>query len=208
MRLSDREKILGLIVIMLVGFYFYDRLILEPVLAEVKQLDAETNQLCLQKEANQELIILNQKVQQEVGSLDYSDDMETLLPVLPHTAEVISYLSECARNQSLVLCFIHFKLVDSERTSAEQGITAETTPKAINLQLGVQGDYDKLISFLVSIENAPRIYKINHSNLKVVDPAGIISDNQESGVLTKDPTTSDYDRNQATLTLDLSVFYD
>jgi len=206
MKLSDREKILGLIVVVLVGFYLYDRLIIKTVSTEVKRLSAENEILEVNLEADQEIITIRQNVRQEVGSLDYTQDMEKMLPSSPDLAEVMSYLTDGARKQGVKICYLRVNLPNAPNVVPET-VADPIQPDVIGLQLSVEGKYEDLISFIVDIENAPRIYSINHSNIEQLNN---YNKPETSANPAQTPVSREVDHleyHAAVLCIDINAFY-
>jgi hypothetical protein len=207
MKFSNREKILGTIVLLLAAFYLYDRTLLEPIRVELSRLQAENEQMSIKIESNQERLETEKMIKQEVGELDYNRDMTTMLPASPMASGAIAYVTECAGDKNVSLRFISCTLLDSPSISPPSKAGPIIPPSMINFQLSAEGNYYDLLSFLLDIENAPRIYRINHSNLTLADTTSEVEPGSDD-ILVPDLQAVGMDYNHTVLNLDFNTFYD
>lgn len=221
MRLSKREKVLLGILLVVGGFYVFYQFEYFPRQVTIDRLKEENTRL------NREIVSFIAKeggltdINQEKRRLnDELDQMVIRLPRSPLLADIVAFLEQSARDSQVKLASVNYKESLPSKTSLDAKDTNPVKPaQYVNFQLTASGDHAGLLSFLLKIENASRIYNINSGKISLLKrkqpEMAMRSSESESGALGRagEATVAEqesltYDRNNLVIVLDISAYYD
>ena len=220
MKLSTREAALLGLLLMLGGIFLTNHYIFQPLITHKQQLVSENNNLTVELQALQNRISKYQSIERD-DSKSW-DDYQRMLEALPQSSmipSIIDYLELSASEAHVKLITIRHKesaLGDSAPKSVKSG-TDLTQIMPVNFQIVASGSHFDLLSFVVEIENAPRIYIINGVKISLAgtdqSPTGITLPNNPDMAASDKPmekTVSEsqtYDQSKSVLSLDFSAYY-
>lgn len=221
MKLSTREAALLGLLLVLGGVFLTNYYIFQPLIAHKQQLGLENNNLTLELQALQNRISKYQSMERDERKS--RDDYQRMLEALPQSAmisSIIDYLELSAREAHVKLIMIRYKESapgDPASKSAKSG-TDLTQIMPVNFQIVVSGSHFDLLSFILEIENAPRIYIINGGKISLARPdqfpTGITTSPNGPDMAASDkpiektvPESLTYDQSKSVLSLDFSAYY-
>jgi len=219
-RLSKREITLLVLLVVVSGFYLGYHFVFQPLYKNAGQLRDENVKLStdlqtLEQRLNKQgdIGLEEQKIQSEYGKI------EVKLPQSPMIPNTIDFMELIARETNVRLLSINYK----ENVPAKSGVDSKkdqpASPTAANFKITASGSHFNLLSFLLKLENAPRIYTINGSkitlaknNLKT-DTAGQAEDSTETAAIVKNEESAEkesqtYDQNKSLINIDFTAYYD
>jgi len=220
-KLSTREAALLGLLLVLGGVFLTNHYIFQPQTQQKQQLVYENTNLTSEIQGMQNRINKYQSMQKD--ELKSWDDYQRMLEAVPQTPmipNIIDYLELSAREGDVKLISIHYKdsaLGDLAPKPAKSGSElAQVMP--VNFQIVASGSHYNLLSFILEIENAPRIYIINSGKMSLarknqfatgitvpqnnLDPAKA-EKNAENAV----PESLSYDQDKSILNLDFNAYY-
>jgi hypothetical protein len=161
--LSKREiGLLGLLV--LVGLmYLAAHFLYQPFNLQQQQLQVENGRLVQELEGWEAGIALkDDQAREDSASREEYQQQLAKVPPLPVISDVIDFLELSARETQVKLLSIDYK----ESAEPQNSLNPENPPAAsldaqpINFKITVSGTHFNLLSLLLKIENAPRLYII------------------------------------------------
>ncbi len=219
MSLSTREKALLGLFFLLGCVFLLDQYLFKPLDRDARQLIAENNRLHEELQGIEERITRYQAMENsESKSQAYYQEMLEAIPQLPLIPDIIDFLETKARENKITLSSIHYKENKTRQSDSKPAGSGRqpTSLEPVNFQIVASGSYYNLLSFVLALENAPRIYVINSLKISLAAPErypqGIAAVN--SGVSSSDagaqpaaPVLLFYDQGQSILNLDFNTYY-
>jgi Tfp pilus assembly protein PilO len=213
--MTKREIALLGILIVLGGIYLGYHFVFLPLNTKTAQLQTENNtltkdsQTLQQKGANKvDVGLEEQKIRD-----DYAK-MNVKIPSSPLIPDVYTYVELCARESKVKLLTINYKenaAAKTATTAPETGSSSEAAQSA-NCQISASGSHFNLLSFLLKIENAPRIYIMNGIKVTVAKsklPAKELSANTPEQVASNvEKESQSFDLNNVVINLDFAAYFD
>lgn len=220
MRLSRREKVLLALLIVLGGLYLTDHYLFQPLLIYKRHLIEENNRLSMELQQWEEKTNQYHSLQQQEPGIeaDYQQ-MQAKVPSSPMISDIIVYLETSAREARVKLVSIQYRESAPSNYNSEESELANERAKPLNFQIVASGSHFNLLSFILKIENAPRIYIINSSKISLVrtasssygpavepssDDTRTLNDLDTQAV----PESLAYDMDNSQLNLDFNAYYD
>lgn len=174
-RLSNREKLLSLIVLYIFLAFTAYHFIYQAAAKELRDLQQENENLIASLQRIEKLEKDAQK--QEPLSAAASEEYKTLqemVPADPQIAEIVDFLRESAQKYGVEIDSIQYK--KAERQLNEDQLKNQLQYQ--DLQIELSGRHDPLISFLIRLEHASRLFSVQSVKLSckkspdiIVDPA-------------------------------------
>jgi len=165
-RLSKREITLLVLLVVVSGFYLGYHFVFEPLYKHAAQLRDENVKLStdlqtLEQRMNKkgDISLEEQKIQNEYAK------MEAKLPQSPMIPNTIDFMELSAREANVKLLSINYKENVPAKTGVDSKNNQPVSPTAANFKITASGSHYNLLSFLLKLENAPRIYTINGSKI-------------------------------------------
>jgi len=174
--LSKREiALFGLLIVVSVIYLLY-YFVFHPLNLQTTQMKAENSSLSKELQALQVKGAWPGDIGLEKQQIwDEYEKVVTKVPQSPMIPNIIDFMELSAREAHVKLLSISYKesstiktamdVKKSETASADQG---KLTAQYADFQLTASGTHLNLLSFLLKIENAPRIYKINSSKMTMI----------------------------------------
>jgi hypothetical protein len=247
--LSKRELALLVILIAVSGFYLLYYHVLHPLNLQITQLNAENISLINELPGMETELarLANIRMENQQIWYDYEKLLDKV-PQSPMIPQIIGFMDLSAREAGVKLLSINYKESPvakrndhgiAEGTSGSLHDKAERDGKlvmdnvilkneekagsmvqALNFKLVARGTHLNLLSFLLKIENAPRIYKVNSFKMIMVR-----NSQQKTGLGVEDPSQEEnsgtkkdfvdvavkesqaYDANYTEVNLDFTAFF-
>ncbi len=202
MILSEREKHLIGLLIIVVGVYMYYHYLLSPWQGTLNTIQEENHCLC-DKILVQQKLLQDETLLAEDKAWDQFKSLLDQVPAAPCIPETIACLEETAQKSGVVLLNVDYRkspeASTAEKTNTQRGWESE------DLEIQVRGDYHSIKSFIKQIEKETyRIYVISNSRLQT--PIQALS---SMGELTFDPASSSaYDPSNINAEINIKIFYD
>lgn len=221
MNWSIREKALLALLLVLGCIFVMDQYLFQPLSRDNRQLIAENTSLSAELQGIKER--LNKYQSMEAADLLKQDNYQEMLEALPQSPlipNIINDLESKARENNIILISIHYKenIAGSPALKPSGPEPQQATLVPVNFQITAHGSHYDLLSFVLALENAPRIYVIN--NLKIglagkeraVPISAVQLSNTASSVVEPNttPITPEllfYDQGKSILNLDFNAFY-
>lgn len=221
MSLSRREAALLGLLLMLVGLYLTNNYIFYPLLVNKQQLISENNNLSMELQELQSRISKYRSMQKDGFQIRYDyENMLDEVPASPMIPSIIGFIESKARDTNVKLISIRYKentdgdIVPNYTKSGSN--LKQATP--VNFKIVANGSRFDLLSFVLEIENAHRIFIINRGKISLgrtdQSPSGIavpvnntataISD---QGMAKTIPESTTYNQSKSVLDLDFSAYY-
>jgi Pilus assembly protein, PilO. len=221
MSLSTREKVLIGLFLVLGCVFLFDQYVFQPMTRCNQQLNNENSSLSTEIQANVEKSIKYKSLETEgLGKQEDYQEMLNALPDSPMISDTIDYLETRAQENNVKLISIQYKENQAGNPPSQPVRTGEQQDAAVpvRFQIVAHGSHYDLLSFVLALENAPRIYIINGLKIglaakersaqglaALADNAGISAG--EPGKLQAAPETFFYDRGKSVLNLDFNAYY-
>jgi outer membrane murein-binding lipoprotein Lpp len=220
-KLSTREAALLGIFLVFGGVFLTNHCFFQPLTAHKQQLAAENSNLTMELQTLENKTSKYQSM--EVEEVKGSVDSQKMLEAVPQSAMIsstLNYLESSARETHVKLISIHNKEnAPADAASKPADFTAdlkEVIP--IDFQIVASGSHFDLLSFVLKIENAPRIYIINGGKISLarIDKSSAdittLSNNpdmasNDKGMENAVPESSVYDKSKSVLNLDFTAYY-
>lgn len=218
MKLSKREAVLLGLLLVLGGVYLTNHYIFQPLRTHKQLLISENNRLTMELQVLQTRIGKYQSMEQNESQI--RDDYQSMLaevPQSPMIPSIIDYIETSARNAQVKLLSIRYKENVVVASNAARSGSENMQVIPVNFQISASGSYFDLLSFVLEIENAPRIFIINSGKMSLGKPRQ--SSNGITASASKDMPVSDqvmdkivpesltYDQSESRLDLDFSALY-
>ncbi len=221
MKLSTREAALLGLLLVLGGVFLINHYVFQPLTTHKQQLVLENNNLTLDLQALQNRISKYQSMERDERKS--RDDYQRMLEAVPQSSmisSIIDYLELSAREAHVKLITIRYKesALDDPALKFAESRTDLTQIMPVNFQIVVSGSHFDLLSFILEIENAPRIYIINGGKISLArtdqSPTGITTSPNSPDMAASDkpmektvPESLTYDQSKSVLSLDFSAYY-
>lgn len=223
MKLSKREIALIGLLILLGSGYLLDCFIFRPLHAQTNHISQENRSLSKEVDNLEHKISKYADIgKKETIMAEYREMMEKI-PSYPMIPMIIEELELSAEEDHISIQSIKYK--EDANTDLLLGSSQSAGPgdpqlQAVNFQIIAQGSYYNLLSFLLKIESAPRIYVINSSKMTMGKkdkapaaetpnvPAGEEGQTAESAIEIETPESQIIDQNNTILVVDFNAFYD
>lgn len=221
MSLSTRENILIGLLLVLGCVFLFDQYVFQPMTRYNQQLNNENNSLSTELQANANKSIQYQSLETE-GPAKQEDYQEMLnaLPDSPMISDTIDYLENRAQENNVKLISIQYKENQAGSPASQSAWAGEQQDSAIPVryQIVANGSHNDLLSFVLTLENAPRIYIINSLKIGLAEKErsaqgfAATADNArisagETGGLQAAPAPLFYDQGKSVLSLDFNAYY-
>lgn len=171
MKLSKREMVLLVVLLVAGGAYLTDHYLLGPLQNQKQHLAFEHDQLTSELQKWEKKTNRYQTLEQE--KLQLQDDYQQMLekiPQLPMISPVIDYLEGRARDTQVEIVSIRCQenaVAQPDRNLQLSG-SEINRPLTVNFQIIATGSYFNLLSFIMQLENAPRMYIITCAKISLV----------------------------------------
>lgn len=174
MRLSKREMVLLTILLIAASIYIYYNYIYIPVVNNAAATKTENEKLQTNLRELEKLKANQKKPAQVAQKLktDYQA-LLTKVPEDPYVPEMIVYLADAAKQSRVELKKIDYKY--DEKSTANTPATADggqekktanvAAVKSSQLEVEAIGTYNDILTFMLTIENAPRAFVLTGSDL-------------------------------------------
>jgi len=220
LRLSRRETVMLGILLVIGGFYVFYQFYYHPRQVDIEYLQDENTRLGLEMESLMAKKVGLANVSREKIRLnDELNQMIIKIPPSPLMADIINFMQQSAGESRVNLVSVNYK--ESLPGKAVVDVKEANTIKpaqSVRIQLTAEGTHAGLLSFLLKIENASRIYSINSGKISLVKrkrPDMNLNSESESGAwgsageaTVKEPESLTYDRDNLLIVLDISAYYD
>lgn len=220
MSLSLREQILLLALIIICLFYCFNKYLYQPLQDDTARLATENAQLENMINSEQERVVKSRNLQKQRRKLEEEyQQMMVKVPEHSYIPEIISFLENNALDSSVTLNKINYR-----REEKSVGATKEPDDKSISnyqpctLEISVRGNYFNLLSFLMKIEQSPRIYIINGGSFiaseKKMGSRSQPLDSENDAIIPSPAVPLEaegsvrFDSNNLTMKLQLTAYYD
>lgn len=174
MKLSKREMVLLTVLLIAASVYIYYNYIYMPVVRNVNLIQADNDKL----QANLrelEKMKQNQKKPTDVAQklkTDYQA-LLTKVPEDPYVPEMIVYLADAAKQSRVELKKLDYKYDEkstANTTAASEGSQEKKTAniaavKSAQLEVEAIGTYYDILTFMLTVENAPRTFVLTGLDL-------------------------------------------
>lgn len=174
MRLSKREMVLLTILLIAASIYIYYNYIYMPVVnhaatvkTENEKLQANLHELEKLKQNQKKPVQVAQKLKNDYQAL------LTKVPEDPYVPEMIVYLADAAKQSRVELKKIDYKYDDkstANTTASTEGSQDKKTAnvaavKSSQLEVEAIGTYYDILTFMLTVENAPRTFVLTGLDL-------------------------------------------
>lgn len=213
MKLSRRELILLAVLVIIGSIYLFHQYLYQPLQQKTNTLRAENTKIQSTIEMQRGNMKEVAKLQKEQEKL--AEEYRRLMVAVPEEAyvpEIIAWLEKSAQDASVQLNKVSYQGENNEKdNSADDGKMAAA--QVCNFELSAGGSYFNLMSFLLKIENDPRIYVINAGQLnasqKKQETAPAVSEEEGTPMPAPEPLkgAAAYDSHNLVLNLKLSAYY-
>jgi hypothetical protein len=220
-KLSTRETALFSLLLVLGCLFLSNRFIFQPLTQHKQQLISENNNLTAELRVIQDKISKYRFMQQD--ELKTRDDYQRMLEAVPQSpmiASIIDCLELSAQEANVKLVSIHYKenaLGDPAPQTAKAGSDL-TQVMPVSFQIVASGSQYDLLSFILTIENASRIFIINSSKISLAmkdqSPTGITPPlsnlepaENEKAIEGAVPESAMFDQGKSLLSLDFNAYY-
>ncbi|MGS0746536.1 hypothetical protein ACU70A_11450 [Syntrophomonas erecta subsp. sporosyntropha] len=190
MKLSRREVIL-LVALLLCGLvYAFVNYYFRPVQAQISALQRENQKLESSVDVLKTQVDTGQSLEKEKGKME--EEYRRLAAKVPEEAyipEVIAFMESGAADARVVLLSIDYRGGEKEKAAADQlrldvstktpaQIKPEDSPSfsAVEFQLTARGSYPALVAFMMKIENAKRLLNIKNSKISLTKCQVVVND--------------------------------
>lgn len=218
MKFSKREMALLGLLLVLGGVYLTSNYLFQPLQTQKQQLVSENNKLGMEIQVLQNEISRYQSMEQ--AGLQIGDNYQKMLEAVPQSPlipSIINYLELKARDTKVKLISIRYK-ENALGDTAPNSVKSALNIKPVNFQIVASGSHFDLLSFILEIENAPRIYIINSGKISLCrtdqSPVGIAASVNSADVTINDkvmdktvPESITYDQSKSLLDLNFSAYY-
>jgi Tfp pilus assembly protein PilO len=156
-----------LLVLAIIGtIYLFYAYLYEPVTSQTRIISAENQNLNKEVESSQNRIKSAaglsaewERLQQQYTELAVKVPGESMLP------EALSYLDKSAAECGVELETISLQPMPVVMTGAGSTNGVESSLQQVKIQLSLRGSYFNLLSYLLKIEKAPRLYRIENAQM-------------------------------------------
>ena len=166
MKTSSREKMLGIITAVLLVMVLFFEFIFEPLLTKRKQLMSEYTDLKLQASVIQNDLQLRDQVERQYQSIKAqlrSSDNETVRTDDQELASFAQTLFNLQDKHGLKQK--SFRLGRAEH---------ESTYRVLRLNLELQGQLNRMLRFIQTVETSAEPWKIDHCDIRACDQKDMI----------------------------------
>ncbi|MDD4802188.1 MAG: hypothetical protein PHF24_04515 [Syntrophomonas sp.] len=241
MSLSKRELVLLGVLIVAGGIYLVTNFLFQPLQLQIKQMKNENNSLSQELLGLQSQQYKREKIWQKSEQICY--DYENIRHKVPEKliiSNIIDFMELNAGEAGVKLLSVSYqesqaayKNGDASHYESSEPTGSEYTGEAItgineigtwmiksaNFQVAARGTHFNMLSFIMKIENAPRIYRIDHLKMTrfrqeptpVVSAEkplqGVIINNQEEIKENAVPEFQDFNDSYIEASIDFTVFY-
>lgn len=205
---KNRQLILALaLVLVLIAFAYY-RLLWSPLSARLDTAVATTQQLeAALLEARTAEKSLNRLEEQRQARRQAYEEMLVKIPVSPGLPELIDLVGRTASDNGCQLKSIAYsERGTSSSPAAAQGQSSAPAVKSVTMSVTVNGGYYDIKSFLMALEEAPRLLSLSNINLSRAEtappsPEALGAGGQGNGQVSQPA-------DELSLTLDVTAYYD
>lgn len=213
MKLSRREIILLCVLLLAGSIYLFYQYAYQPLQQKTHTLIAENTKIQKNLEMQEGKMETAAKMQKEQERLE--EEYRQLMIAVPEDAyipEIIAWLAKSAKDASIQLDKVSYQSGNNDKQNSDQAQSPGV--QACNFEISAAGSYFNLMSFLLKIENDPRIYVIIAGQLnaqqKKQEAAPVVSEVEAESMPVPEPLKGAvaYDSNNMILKLKLSAYYD
>lgn len=168
MKLSKREQIFLLALIIALSFYLFNKFLYQPIREDTAKLAAENVKLKGFVENEQSRLERSRELDNEKGKLkEQYRQMMVKIPEEAYIPEVIAYLEASAQDSSVKLLSVKYQAQENSSDSRQENQQQEKTTVArpCNFAISANGSYFNLLTLLTKIEESPRLYVINSGEI-------------------------------------------
>lgn len=147
LKLKKREKYILYFAVLVIGFLFFDRIIIRPVLTELNNLNRKIS--VKEKQLRRSLKLLSQK--EEISSLysEYTDPIKQKLSDEEEIAQLLSRIEEVAKETNVVLVRIK-----PSQTKKEEFY------KKFLMKVEAEATISRLIDFVYKLEKSSQLIRV------------------------------------------------
>lgn len=215
MKLSLREKVL-LIALIIVGLiYLYYTLLFSPMRTERDKLASQNHYLKSQVESIVDKAKKNSGMAsnaQEQRLIDSFQEQFNRVPGDILLPEALSYLGKSAEDSQVTITSLVFTPANhGAQTTVTKGVPAKTaSSNEVKITMIAKGGYVGLKAFLLKIHKAPRLYRIDtikmQSNYQKTPPAPVAAATEDE-VAEMEQAAVPAIKNEITMNVDMVIFY-
>lgn len=168
MKLSKREQIFLLALVIALSFYLFNKFLYQPIKEDTAKLAVENVKLKGLVENEQIRLERSQQLENEKGRLkEQYKEMMVKIPEEAYIPEVIAYLENSAQDSSVKLRSVRYQAQENNSDSGQENQQQEKTTVArpCNFMVSANGSYFNLLTLLTKIEQSPRLYIINNGEI-------------------------------------------
>jgi Tfp pilus assembly protein PilO len=212
-KLSPREQILLLVLIILLSFYLFNKIFYQPLRDDTAKLTAENMKLKSLLADRPSKLEQRQELDREKGrSNELYRRLMVRIPEAAYISETIAYLETSAGIASVQLLKVDYR----SRENSPAARTANLPPekggaRPCNFTITASGSYFNLLTWLSKIEGSPRLYVIDSIELTASESRSPIEEGEEAPVSPSSPELKGSPRfNDSNLhmQLQLTAYYD
>jgi len=168
MKLSKREQIFLLALVIALSFYLFNKFLYQPIKEDTAKLAVENVKLKGLVENEQIRLERSQQLENEKGRLkEQYKEMMVKIPEEAYIPEVIAYLENSAQDSSVKLLSVRYQAQENNSDTGQENQQQEKTTVArpCNFTVSANGSYFNLLTLLTKIEQSPRLYIINNGEI-------------------------------------------
>ncbi|MFA7077059.1 MAG: hypothetical protein WC147_01430 [Syntrophomonas sp.] len=221
MKLSKREAALLVILILVGGGYLINYFMFRPLYAQRNHLTAEKASLTRELEQLQQKMSQYADIEQNEKIVAEYGKMQAKIPSVPMIPTIIESLELSAQEENIKIQSIKYKEdANVNKLPGSQKTDSDPPLQTVDFQIIARGSYFNLLSFILKIESAPRIYVINSSKISLGKADKVPAAATENLTVQEEDPTAEYsfetaasesgsfDQSQTVLYLDFSAYYD
>jgi Tfp pilus assembly protein PilO len=167
MKLSKREQIFLLALVIVLSFFLFNRFLYQPIKEDTAKLAAENMKLKGLVEDEQVRLERSQEMENEKERLkERYKEMMVKLPEEAYIPEVIAYLEKSAQDSSVELLSVRYQAQDNSSDPGQEKKQPEKgAARPCHFAVSANGSYLNLMTLLTKIEGSPRLYIINSAEI-------------------------------------------
>lgn len=226
MKLSNREKVLLGILLVLSLVYAYYNFAFKPGKIAKENLLQENRVLKSMIESGETAKTQNTGMVQKITEIaKLGNELMLEVPARAGVPETVAFLKKTALDANVDIKSLNYAASPKNKNNSvnnTKNMVETEKVRTLDYNITVQGAYNNLLAFLLKIENAPRLYTINDCQMTANAPeiaaealAGPLQSSMEAGQGTPSPRlpsipkgSAVYDGNDIKLKLRFSAYYD
>ncbi|MCF7875340.1 MAG: type 4a pilus biogenesis protein PilO [Candidatus Omnitrophica bacterium] len=152
LKLKKRERYILYFAIIVIGFFIFDRIVIRPVLAELKNLNKKIT--VKEKQLKKSLRLVSQK--EKINSLysEYVDQIKQELSDEEEVAKLLSYIEEVAKETNVSL--VRLKPSQTKK---------EDFYKKFIMKIEAEASISRLIDFIYKLEKSSQLIRVDDFRL-------------------------------------------